>query len=119
MESADGINGLQTMRKLLCDDQLSIWLQDDHLQIKLGDRLELNYPVSTNTPSRRYHIREAAVIAMRRLIAQAVQEGLIDLPASGYLSTSNSPGGSWTSTHACGPRSALGVDITLSIEPDA
>jgi hypothetical protein len=41
------------------------------------ERVEIIYPISDNTPSRRYHMREALVIAMRRVISEACQKGLI------------------------------------------
>lgn len=102
------------MRKLLCQNQLQIWLDDDQIQLKLGNALELNYPVSTNTLNRRYHIREALVIGMRLLIAQAVQTGLIDLsslPSRGLSSTSSR---SSRETRQSGVAIALLIDLDVS-----
>ena len=53
--------------------QISVCLRDD---VSLQET-KLCYDVGDNTTNRRYHLREAMVIAMRRLISQAVDAGLI------------------------------------------
>jgi hypothetical protein len=64
----------------LCRDLLlSIDLEGDQIVVTLRDDLTLNetqlcYPLSKVS---RYHLQEGIVIAMRRLITQAVNEGLI------------------------------------------
>jgi len=67
----------------------------DALVIELQDPRNLQqaqvwYEIGNATTRRRYHIREAMVIAMRRLIDQAIREGLI----------SDSPGGQTFSSKA-------------------
>jgi hypothetical protein len=66
--------------------------EDQWVSIKLMDDLNLaevqtDYlltPFSTN--DRRYHFREALVIAMRRLVGQAVVEGMIsDYPGTHWI----------------------------------
>jgi hypothetical protein len=66
----------------LCTDlSLSISLDGQEITIRLRDDMTLNetrlcYPL-TQTAISRYRIQEGLVIAMRRLISQAVQAGLI------------------------------------------
>lgn len=71
------------MTELAQDLKLSIWRDGDQIRIKLVDELqmletEVCHQINVTTlPSRQYHIREAAVIAMRRLISEAFKSGMI------------------------------------------
>lgn len=68
----------------LCDDlKLTITADEGVVRIKLCDELqmmevevcqEINV---TKPPSSRYHVREAVVIALRRLVSDAFKQGLI------------------------------------------
>ena len=68
---------------------LSVFLEPDpeggeQVRIKLANELEmLNVEVCqqinvTTSQSRRYHVRESLVIAMRQLVSKSVKEGLIN-----------------------------------------
>jgi hypothetical protein len=69
--------------------RLSIELRDapqneEEIVVRLTNDLtlaeiELCYPVGSNTQNKKYHRKEAMVIAMRRVIDQAVEEGLISV----------------------------------------
>jgi hypothetical protein len=72
--------------KKLCEDlRLDIDLDDENqIHISLSNDLleEITICYQVNEPilsggSRRYQLREATVIAMRRLVAKAMEEGLI------------------------------------------
>lgn len=75
------------MATTLCKKlKLSIEVNDaeggEQIQVTLTNDMTLEelvicYPVGTNTTQKRYHRREAMVIAMRRLISQAVEDGMI------------------------------------------
>jgi hypothetical protein len=80
--------------KYLCKNlQFSVELfvnamDEEELKITLEDRLQfrtisLCYPVNASKSSRTYHRREATTIAMRQLIAQAVEDRMINLMPSG------------------------------------
>jgi hypothetical protein len=83
------------MNELCQNLLLSIWRDDDQIRITLVDELamlelETCYEINKIKEPHRsqgYFVREAVVIAMRRLVSQAFQEGLI----------SDSPGSSMTS----------------------
>ena len=69
----------------LCNDlKLTIVAEEGVVRIKLSDDLNMTeVQVSqeiniTEPPSRKYHLREAVVIALRRLVADAFREGLIN-----------------------------------------
>jgi hypothetical protein len=69
---------------LASDIRLSIDLETDGIEewikLKLEDRtnlVEIDYPVGQNTLNQPYHREEAMVIGLRRLIRQAIKEGLI------------------------------------------
>jgi hypothetical protein len=56
--------------------------ETSQIRVSLSDNVSLQevqlcYDVGDNTLNRRYHLREAMVITMRRLISQAVDAGLI------------------------------------------
>jgi len=70
--------------------QLSIWLEnnedgEEFIRIELADPLamlqtECCYELNVTTlPNQVYHLREAIIIAMRRLMAQAISQGLIQV----------------------------------------
>lgn len=108
------------MATVLCRNlQLSIELEDashgEQILITLANGLLMKevqecYPVSTNTLNKRYHRQEAMVIAMRRLITKATDEGLISI--SRGVSTSLSTGSEATN-------GASSSSITLSMPEDA
>jgi hypothetical protein len=87
----------------LCRDlALTIIMQvdPDRIQLVLRDDLSLSetqlcYPVSNATHQRRYHLREAMVLAVRQLIHQAVTEGLISDSPGGPTSSSKAPSPAW------------------------
>jgi hypothetical protein len=53
--------------------QIRLCLKDD---ISL-EEIRLCYDVGDNTKDRRYHLQEAMVISMRRLVGLAIESGLI------------------------------------------
>jgi hypothetical protein len=60
---------------------------EEEVEITLEDKLQLRetslcYPVNATKSSRAYHRREAITIAMRQLIAQAVEDRMINLTPS-------------------------------------
>ena len=64
-------------------DQIRVQLQGDSTQV------EQCYPINqTKPPSRRYHVREAMVLSVRRLLCEGIRLGLI----------SDYPGGSTSLT---------------------
>ena len=79
------------MSKLLCKNlSMSIWFEqipdgEDLIKIRLVDKVALKKVEKTVEitvePSKRtaYHIQEAIVIALRRLVSDAVKEGLISV----------------------------------------
>src|SRR5258705_6794478 len=80
------------MKELASNLHLSVSLESEpngeYVLIRLEDPLamteiECRYEINQTTlPNRFYHVREALVIAMRRLIAQAVKEGMIKITLS-------------------------------------
>jgi hypothetical protein len=102
--------------EFLCKNlSLSIWLEPapewDLIKIRLVDKLamrkvEITTEPSTNTRNQAYHIEEAIVIALRRLVAQAIKENLISVP----LGEQAKP--------ARATRPGVIADITLLIPPD-
>lgn len=101
---------------LLCKNlSLSIWLDQspdfDTIKVRLVDKIQLKKVEKvveiTVDPSKMtsYHIQEAIVIAMRRLVSEAIKEGLISMPhgKSQISATVTRPGVK---------------NITLSIPPD-
>lgn len=108
---------MSNSEKLLCKNlSLSIWLEAapewELIKIRLVDKLamkkvEVTAEPGMNTPNRAYHRKEAITIAMRRLVDQAVTDGLISvsLGTSPILPPASRPGGI--------------AGITLSIPPDA
>lgn len=61
---------------------LEIAGEDQWLNLKLEDELnltevEVTYPVHCMTLDRVYHLREAMVVGMRRLVIEALSKGLI------------------------------------------
>ena len=93
-----------TTVKLCTDLALSIELEGDQILVSLRDELTLSethlcYHLAKVS---RYHLQEGIVIAMRRLISQAVQERLIsDCP--GELTSLSTP-----------PPAQLDTEFTLS-----
>jgi hypothetical protein len=87
------------MSDYLCRQlKLTIQLKEDGHKIGFALRddlslreVELWAEVGDNTLDRRYHIREAIIIAMRRVIAKAIESHLIlDYPGeSGMLKSGN------------------------------
>lgn len=75
------------MSEFLCRNvKLSIERLEDGAQIRLVlcndltlNQVEICYPVTQREDgkNRRYHLREAMVIAIRRLVGEAIQAGLI------------------------------------------
>jgi hypothetical protein len=71
------------MSDYLCRNlKLTIELKENQIRFALRDDLslrevELWTEVGANTLDRRYHIREGIIIAMRRLIAKAIESHLI------------------------------------------
>jgi hypothetical protein len=70
----------------LCQDlTLSIYKDDDRVRIVLRNELDMSeveqcYQISQNEKphqSYRYYIKEAVVIALRRVVSQAFEEGMI------------------------------------------
>lgn len=87
------------MSDFLCRNlKLTIQLQKDGRQIRLVLRDDLSFreveicaELGDNTLDRRYHTREAIIIAMRRVIAKAIESRLIsDYPGE---STNSRSGG--------------------------
>lgn len=85
------------MSDFLCRNlKLTIQLQKDGRQIRLVLRDDLSFreveicaELGDNTLDRRYHIREAIIIAMRRVIAKAIESRLIsDYPGESMNSRS-------------------------------
>jgi hypothetical protein len=80
-----------TIRRVNNDAQVQLFLRDD-LNLKEIELLcDINLS-EVNQSQRRYHLREAIIIGMRRLVAKAIMEGLI----------SDYPGESTTSSSATG-----------------
>ena len=86
-------NSMAGSNKYLCKNlQFSVELlvnsmDEEEVRITLEDRLQfktifLCYPVNATKSSRAYHRGEAITIAMRRLIAQAVEDRMINLKLS-------------------------------------
>jgi hypothetical protein len=71
--------------------KLSIRQEPGAVILKLEEPLamreiEINYQVGQSTVlSRSYHIREAMVIGMRRLISEALEHGMLSISLSGSL----------------------------------
>lgn len=75
------------MATVLCKNlRLSVEVEDtkdgEQLVLTLANDLKLQevaicYPIGNGTTNRRYHRREAMVIAMRQLIGKALEEALI------------------------------------------
>jgi hypothetical protein len=83
------------MSQLCKDLTLSIYKDDDHIRIVLRDDLDLLeveqcYEINQNEKphqSHRYYIKEAVVIALRRVVSQAFDQGMItDSPGTSTLS---------------------------------
>jgi hypothetical protein len=106
--------------------QLSIWLEnngagEEFIRLELADPLamlqtEYRYELNVTTlPNQVYHLREAIIIAMRRLMAQAILGGLIKVTQlsrdPGALTKLNIPS-------RLGKPPGVGVDITLSIDEE-
>ena len=80
------IIGMQLAKDLKLTINLENNLEDEWLQLKLEDNLnfteiEISYLLTPyNTLNRQYHVKEGIVIAMRRLVSEAVLQGLISEP---------------------------------------
>jgi hypothetical protein len=71
--------------------------------LKLADDLamidiEVCYPVGKNTINRPYHRKEAMVVAMRRLISAAIDQGLISTSRGVSIPLSSTTGSSGLTT---------------------
>lgn len=75
------------MSDILCKDlKLSIYKENEQVRIVLIDELEMQevsecYPITEASEktqqSRRYYVKEAIVIALRRVVSEAFNQGLI------------------------------------------
>lgn len=78
---------------------IKLWIKEDRqwLRMTLEDELNMtlaccDYPILCPTLDRRYHLREATVIGMRRLVQEAFKVGLIsDSPGELMIMSHSSP----------------------------
>jgi hypothetical protein len=106
--------------------QLSIWLEnngtgEEFIRIELEDPLamlqtEYRYELNVTTlPNQVYHLREAIIIAMRRLMAQAISQGLIQV---NYLSRAPGVLTKLKTQRRLAKPPGVEADITLSIDEE-
>jgi hypothetical protein len=74
------------MKHEICSKlELSIWHDGSYVRVRLEDPLELTEAEvsveldSTTLASRAYHVREAIVIGVRQLVAQAFEVGMMNV----------------------------------------
>jgi hypothetical protein len=87
------------MSELCRDLQLSIYRDDSQVRIVLVDELSMSevtvcYEISRNEKpnrSQQYYVREAVVIAMRRVVSEAFSQGLISFDSPGEWKIMKSP----------------------------
>jgi hypothetical protein len=80
-----------TIRRVNNDAQVQLFLRDD-LNLKEIELLcDINLS-EVNQSQRRYYLREAVIIGMRRLVAKAITEGLISDYPGEYMTSSSATG---------------------------
>jgi hypothetical protein len=107
--------------------RLSIWLASagtggaECVYVKLEDPLamtqtQVEYEVNQpKVPNRLYHVQEALVIAMRRLISQAMAEGLI---SQSLMISPSSPGALTKLKAQLRPPKPPGVEVDITLSTD-
>jgi hypothetical protein len=107
--------------------RLSIWLASagtggaECVYVKLEDPLamtqtQVQYELNRlKVPNRLYHVKEALVIAMRRLISQAMAEGLLSMS---LMILPSSPGALTKLNIQSRPFKPVGVEVDITLSTD-